>query len=139
MPISFNKEDYNISKIKFESRLSNLKTKLNYRVYGLKEGRMLEIDYPVSFWKGSFANAIRYLEDFQVRNKFTVSWNDYDDSNIKLEEKFVKIGIHKNLRENIPMSVSILQTFIYGFEGRINWENHKKYVIGGLPEIKTDI
>lgn len=125
--INFNENDYNISKIKKESKLFNLNTKHDYRVYGLRKADENPLIF-IELQSGSInttTDKMGLLVGFMAKNKIEVEFDFNSENNIR-------IGMRKDLREHIVLSSCILQTIIYYIEGKLTLD--MKNSLPGIPK-----
>lgn len=123
--ISFNTNDYNLSKVRIESKLFNLQTQNSYRIYGLKE----EDNPPILITHTNSADVkiLSSICEFFKNNGIEMEFESEEN-----QEKDFYVGIRKDLRKHILLSASILQTIIYGLEGRVDLKTN--YKIPGIPK-----
>lgn len=114
--INFNLPDFNLNKIRVDSKIFNLLTKNNYNIYGLSKissNNPFDIAYDSS--KVSLPNPEVLVKLFGD-NGIKVDLDKQD-----LESRAdIFIGIRRDVRENIILSGMLLQIIIYYFEGRLN-------------------
>ena len=135
MSVQFS-EDFNCHKIAKESKLFNLATRLNYRVYGLrKEGNPLIEMESINFDTNTIPNRIQRVRRFLSANKIDINFEERDGDADNYDDK-IYIGLRRDLRQHVILSSSILQTIIYTLEGRI--ELDKKYTIPGIPRFDNE-
>ncbi|MEK6882061.1 MAG: hypothetical protein AABY22_20765 [Nanoarchaeota archaeon] len=130
--IDFNENDYNITKIKKESKLFNLATKYSYRVYGLiKQGNpIICIQYSNHNINLREPQFLEKVEQFLYKNSLRVEIRSNEGRNNK-----IRIGLRRDLRDHVVLSAAVLQTIIYGIEGRIDFDNKK---IPGIPKFNVE-
>lgn len=123
--VKFNNNDFNLYLIKKESRLENVKTKHEYKIYGVKKeagNPLIWLEFPDTsfFWQDS-----NILYNFFLFNKISL---EKDSSS-----SIVKIGLRHDLREHVVLSACIVQTIVYTFEKRLILS--EDYLIPGLSKI----
>lgn len=117
--IEFNSHDFNLNKIRIESKLGNLITKYPYRIYGAKQGG----NNPVEIYYNSSLFNLRHLEAIRIvllfnRIGFIYGTEENDNK--------IFIGLRKDLRKNVLFSSALLQTIIYTLEGRLHLDIRTK-------------
>ncbi len=131
--IDFNENDFNITKIKKESKLSNLVTKYSYRIYGLAQESNPLIWIRYSKYKLRRPELLFRIGQFLIRNNLQAEILNVEDEN-KMENT-IKIGLRRDLRNHVVLSAAILQTIIYGIEERIDFNKNNRN-IPGIPKFK---
>ncbi len=128
--VSFNLNDFNIEKIRLESKLFNLTTVESYRIYGLKqsEGCLVEIGYDRYNYTNTLWENIDKTTKFLIKNNINCYIYTIDG------EKYIKIGLRRDLRKHVILTSAILKTLVYGIEGRINFND--EFIIPSLPKFK---
>ncbi|MEK6881394.1 MAG: hypothetical protein AABY22_17355 [Nanoarchaeota archaeon] len=130
--IDFNENDYNITEIKKESKLFNLATKYSYRVYGLikQNNPVIYIQYNQYSLNLREPELLNQVEEFLHKNSLPVEiWNNRGQNNK------IGIGLRRDLRDHVVLSAAVIQTIIYGIEGRIDFDNRK---IPGIPKFNVE-
>ena len=128
--IEFKDTDFNITKIKRESKLFNLVTSYRYWVYGLRQANNppIMIEYHYDRVDEHFSDKLEALTEFLKLNGIELETYDESDNNGRVD-----IGLRKDLRAIVnrndkPMlASSILSTIIYSLEGRIEINELKNY------------
>ena len=129
--IEFNINDENLQAIKAESKLYNLKTKHDYRVYGLKK----KINPPILISCDATKideNFEKQIKAFFKKNNLIVEIEDDED-----DKNRIYIGLRNDVREYIVLTAAIIQTLIYAIEGKL--ELNSEYSIGKMPKFNDEI
>jgi len=134
--ITFTEKDFNLTKIKRESKLFNLLTKNKYHVYGLRqeENPPVLIEFDNDFVDATFRKSIDSLISFFKSNGIDVEI--FDES----ESRKVDIGLRKDIRaivnknESPVFASSILSTIVYCLENRIDLDQLMKYRLSSIPK-----
>jgi hypothetical protein len=128
--IDFNINDFNVQKIKKESKLYNFMTKYHYRVYGLtteNNNPLVLIDYdPEIEYEENFTSKIEKLASFFKKNGIKIE-HDTDSEHMKIH-----IGLRRDLRDHVLLSAAILQTIIFSIENKLNLKDG--YSVPGIPK-----
>ena len=124
--IDFNLNDFNLSKVKVQSKLGNLVTKHEYRVYGLCQANNAPILIQYSF-EAFDSIKDKNLTNFLKKNNIKVEIEEIEKSH----NNKIFIGLRRDLRSHILLSASILQTIIYFLEGRVDLK--EDFTIKGIP------
>jgi len=137
--IEFNEHDFNLPKVKSESKLFNLVTRYKYFIYGLRqEGNdsPVLIEYHYDRVDENFKDKLSSLCEFLRANGIEVdTCSDSDNTNR------IDIGFRRDLRAFVnkngkPMlASSILSTIVYCLEGRIDLEQLKKFKLSAIPKL----
>lgn len=129
--IEFNGKDFQLTPIRRESKLFNLQTKVPYRVYGLKtEGNSpVHLSYNYDTVGDDFDDHLSSLVDFFETNGIEFVWESGGGT------PKVCIGLRRDLREQVILCSSIVQTIIYCLEGRLAIKPGFK--VPGLPKFPT--
>ena len=129
--IDFNENDYNLVKIRRESKLFNLVTKHEFRVYGLRQSGnpLIWIEYN-RYDQRISSLILSKLQDFFTKNNINIEFERRND-----EEYVVNIGLRRDLREHVVLSSAIIQTIIYALEGKLDLDSSQ--VIPGIPKFAT--
>ena len=128
--VKFCNKDYNLPRIRTNSKLFNLLTKYSYYIFGLdnKRGEDIFISYKEEL-----------LNDEEVDNNIICLF--LNKNHLKTKEEFefydnkfdIKIGLRYNLRKDVVFCSCLLQTIIYYLEGRL--ELDLNYKIPGIPKL----
>ena len=137
--IEFKETDFNLTKVKRESKLFNLVTTYKYVVYGLRmaDNPPIQIEYYFDRVDEHFEERLEALTEFFKANNIEI--NIYDRSDKK---DSILIGLRRDLRSIVnkngkPMlASSILSTIVYTLEGRVDPEQVKKYKLSTLPKLQ---
>lgn len=136
--ITFNEKDFKITEVKTESKISNLLTKYEYYIYGLKQedNPGIFVEYHFDKVDEYFEERLQILEQFFSKNGIIFEWNCESDSSNR-----VSIGIRRDLRSVVngngkPLfAASLISTVIYGVEGRLQPRDLKSFKIPKLPAL----
>ena len=136
--IDFNENDFQLTKIRSESKLFNLLTRFKYRVYGLRqeENPAVLIEYHYDRVDEHFKDKIAALIEFLKANGIDAESYSESDTPNKID-----IGLRRDLRAFVnkngkPMLASaILSTVIYCLEGRIDLDQLKKFKLSAIPKL----
>jgi hypothetical protein len=134
--IDFNENDTNLTKVRSESKLFNLITRLKYRVYGLRQQNnpAVHIEYHHNRVDEHFKERLAVLMEFLKANGIGAEFYCQSDNSNRID-----IGLRKDLRLFVnengkPMLASaILSTIIYCLEGRIDIDQLKKFKLSKIP------
>jgi hypothetical protein len=133
--ISFNTKDFNILRIKRESKLGNLETRYKYRVYGLRnEGNApILVSVDEDYISADWFSLIRFFKLNNILLSVDYENHESDDK----DKGLVSIGLRKDLREQPVLAAAILQAIVYHAEKRLVF---KDFSVPGIPkfEINTD-
>jgi len=135
--VEFNENDFNLVKIRNESKLGNLVTRFKYRVYGLKQGNNppVMIEYHYDRVDEGFDERVEALRAFLKANDVTLDVDNHADT------KGIDVGVRKDLRAVLnknkkPMfAAGIVSTIIYCLEGRIDLTEIQRYKISVVPRL----
>lgn len=135
--IDFVEHDFNLTKVKRESKLFNLVTRYKYHVYGLRQtdNPPVLIEYHYAKVDDKFKEKIEAVVAFLRANGIEVETYTESDSSR------VDIGLRKDLRGFVnkndkPMlASSVLSTIIYCLEGRVDLEQLKKFRLSAIPKL----
>lgn len=135
--IEFNEHDFNLTKVKRESKLFNLVTRFKYRVYGLRQNDnpAVLIEYHYDKVDDKFKERLEVLCNFIRSNGIEIE--TFSES----ETPRVDVGLRKDLRAFVnkngkPMLASaVLSTIIYCLENRIDLEQLKKFKLVNIPKL----
>lgn len=135
--IDFNVNDFNLSKIRHESKLGNLITEDKYHIYGLrqKDNPPILIEYNYETIGDNFETRLNTLIKYFKSNGIDIE--TFEEN----EEPRVDIGLRKDLRGVLnkagqPLfASSILSTIIYCLEGRMDLEQMIKYKLVNVPKL----
>ncbi len=124
--LSFNRKDYNIPAIAIESKMGNFDTKFEYRLFGLKqeENPLILIYNP---FIGEIQKPLLELKKFFKKNNLQLEIENTD-------VRRISIGLRYDIRANIILCSSILQTIIYTLENRLALD--QKYKLPGIPSFE---
>lgn len=139
--IDFNQNDFNLTKVRHESKLANLITRQKYRIYGLRqaENPPVLIEYDGENVTEDFGKRLNVLVKYFKANGIEVE--TFDGS----ETQRVDVGLRKDLRaivnqqEQPLFAASILSTIIYCLEGRIDLEQMAKYKLANIPKLPVRV
>jgi len=140
--IDFNQNDFNLMKIRHETKFGNLTTRQKYRIYGLRQ----QENPPI---------LIEYNDDCEDTDEFTerldalvkyfksngIEVETFDGS----ESERIDIGLRKDLRGIVnkhdqPLfASSILSTIVYCLEGRIDLKQMAKYKLANIPKLPVRV
>src|SRR5271169_4243539 len=92
--IVFNEKDFNLTKVRFESKLANLITRFSYNIYGLKqdENPVVLIEYNYNKIDEEFEKRMNDVIKFFLSNGIEIEKSS--DS----EKNKIDIGLRKDLR-----------------------------------------
>jgi hypothetical protein len=137
--IEFNEHDFNLSKIRSESKLFNLVTRYKYYIYGLRqEGNdsPILIEYFYDRVDEHFKDKLNSLCEFLRANGIEIDSHSNSDNINRID-----IGLRRDLRAFVnkngkPMlASSVLSTIVYCLEGRIDLEQLKKFKLSSIPKL----
>jgi hypothetical protein len=133
--INFNLRDFNIARIKRESKLGNLETRQEFRVYGLKNESNPPILINFDEHYAHFDDCWR-VQDFLRGNNIQceIEYEDNSDENVQ-DRPLISIGLRKDLREQVVLCAAILQTIIYSAENRLIFRALK---VPGIPKFANN-
>jgi hypothetical protein len=125
--IEFSEKDFQLAKIRRESKLFNLQTAHAFRVYGLrtKGNPLVHISYNYDTVNDSFDDNMAKLVDFCKNNGIEMKWESGDGT------PKVCIGLRRDLRDHIMLCSAIVQTIIYCLEGQLDIND--TYKVKGIP------
>jgi hypothetical protein len=137
--IEFKETDFNLTKVRRESKLFNLITVNKYFIYGLRQSDnpTIMIEYHYNNVEESFGERLDALKQFLTSNSIDVEIYDQSDNKGRVD-----IGLRKDLRSIVnknrkPMlASSVLSTTIYALEGRIDIEQLKNYKLLTMPKLE---
>ena len=129
--IKFEENDYNLLKIRHESKLANMATKVDYYIYGLTKthnNRLIEIKN--SCKDDNIETRSNLIISFFNKNGLGIvySYNEYGENNE------IQIGLRKDLRQDVVLCSAILKTIIFALEGRLKL--NKKFKLPPIPVFK---
>jgi hypothetical protein len=121
--IEFAEGDYNMSKIQAECKFGDIKTKKNFRIFGLSQ----EDNPPIGIRYNMDKSKVSEVEE-ELRGWFKESGLilDFEHQN----DELFSIGLRKDIRENIKLASSLLKTIIFYFDGQLELEEGFK-----IPEL----
>lgn len=106
-----------MQRIAREAKLSDMLTKFDYRIYGLKNDNQNEI--LITNWYRNIWNSTSVLEFFRKQGFACNLVNGGKAATIT-------IGIRRDIRDNASLCAAIIQTIIYTAEGRMNLSGNFK-------------
>lgn len=135
--IDFNQNDFNLMKIRHETKFGNLVTKQKYRVYGLRqtENPPVLVEYCADDVDEDFLERLNALVKYFKSNGIEVETFDGSDT------ERIDVGLRKDLRgienkhEQPLFASSILSTIVYCLEGRIDLKHMAKYKLANIPKL----
>lgn len=129
--IDFNTKDYNIPAIKRESKLFNLKTVTEFRVYGLAQ----KYNNPPILLGCNPNSLVIHQHNFsQLKRFFSKRGIPIDmERDRKAEDGKVYIGLRRDLRSHTLLSAAVLQTIVYFLENRLDLD--LSFEIPGIPKL----
>jgi hypothetical protein len=127
--IEFNEKDYNLKKIRIDSKLFNLLTTYSYRVYGLlqENNPPVLIEFNSNVVDDKFNEKLKIIDKFFEENQIKCISEDSEDGNK------IFIGLRKDIRKHVILCSSILQTIVYGLENRLVIK--KGFKIDNVPSL----
>ncbi len=129
--ISFNLKDYQLSAIRRESKLSNMRTKNEFRVYGLAQqykNPPILIEAQAAVWEN------RQEELMELKNFFdSQGLPNQIGIDETIEDQTIFIGLRRDLRDHTLLSTAVLQTIVYQLENRLDLNNEFK--VPGIPKL----
>lgn len=131
MAINFNMKDDNMEAIARLTKLCNLETKNEYRIYGLAQ----DGNPPLLFSaQESIVNAEqeKAMTGFLATNGIDSAMEDRDTN-----DKKVYIGLRRDVRNNLELASNLIQTFVYYLENRL--ELPADFKIENVPSFKTNV
>jgi len=125
--IEFSEKDFQLAKIRRESKLFNLQTGQPFRVCGLrtKGNSLIHISYNYDTVGENFDEHMAMLVDFCKNNNIELKWESGAGT------PKVCIGLRRDLRDHILLCSAILQTIVYCLEGQLNINGKER--INGIP------
>lgn len=123
--IEINKEDFNMAEIDNLGKISEIKTKKNFEVCGLRQ-------------EGNVPIGIYYNMDKISSNQFEDELTSFFKSNgLELgfdnrEEEKILIGIRRDIRENIGLAANLIKTIALHIDGQLELES--SFRIPGLSK-----
>lgn len=125
--IEFNEKDFQLGRIRRESKLSNLQTKNPFRVYGLttKENPLIHVSYNYDLIIENFDENMKNLKAFFKQNKIEFQVESGGGT------PKVCIGLRRDLRDHVVLCCAILQMIVYALEDRLDL--NANYCIDGVP------
>ena len=128
MAIEFNEKDFQMATIRRESKLFNLQTINNFRIYGLKRtGNVLvHLSYNYDVVDDEFDDRLEKLIAFFHNNGIQFEWESGGGP------ERICIGLRRDLRDHTVLTSSILQTIVYCLEGRLDIK--PSFKIKGIPK-----
>ena len=125
--IEFSEKDFQLAKIRRESKLFNLQTGQPFRVYGLrtKGNPLIHISYNYDTVGENFDEHMAKLVDFCKNNGIELKWESGGGT------PKVCIGLRRDLRDHIMLCSAIVQTIVYCLEGQLDL--NASYKIKGIP------
>jgi hypothetical protein len=128
--ICFNTADYNLSAIKKAANISRIPLKEDFRVYGIRQGAdepMIYIRYVNAFVdRRSKARICGQLDHFFQKHGLRMEFEEEDVDDIDNVSFKISIGLRKDVRKHIELSVAIIKTIVYAFDGRLNLNSQIK-------------
>jgi hypothetical protein len=127
--VNFNLKDLNMEAIAKASKLNQLETRNEYRIYGLAQ----DGNHPVLFsGQESVVNAEqeKTLANFLKTNGIDSAMEDCDTKDRK-----VYIGLRFDVRQDAELAANLVQTFVYYLEGRLKLPADFK--VGSIPTFKV--
>lgn len=139
--IDFNQNDFNLTKIRHETKLGNLTTRNKYRIYGLRQENnpLILVEYHYDKVCRDFDTRIDAVVKFFKTNGIDV--DVYNES----EANRVDIGLRKDLRGMVNkhdqpiFAATVLSTIVYCLEGRIDLDQMSKYKLSKIPKITIPV
>jgi hypothetical protein len=126
--IDFNENDINMNQIKERGGFSSLKTKLEFRVFGLAQDDNPPIGINYNMDKRPSNQIEDEITNFFRNNGLELAFDHKDDEKIH-------IGLRRDVRENVDLSVALLKTIILNLDGGLELDNSFK--IPGLNKFVT--
>ena len=125
--VKFVEKDFNLPKIKIDTKLFNLRTIRNYSIYGLRqESRPPILITACQSILYAHKNKIQTIIDFFNTNGIKVMIQPSDE-----DENEISIGLRKDMRKQIFLASAAIQTIVYCLENKIKLS--KKNKIPGIP------
>ena len=126
--VKFVEKDFNLPKIKIDTKLFNLRTIRNYSIYGLRqESRPPILITACQSILDTHKNKIQTIIDFFNTNGIRIIIQSDDDKN----ENEISIGLRKDIRKQVFLASAAIQTIVYCLENKIKLS--KKNKIPGIP------
>ena len=125
--IEFNEKDFQLDKIRRESKLFNLQTAQPFRVYGLrtKDNPLVHISYNYDTVDENFDDRLSVLVEFCKANNIELKWESGGGT------PKVCIGLRRDLRDHVMLCSALVQTIIYCLEGQL--DINSGYKVKGIP------
>jgi hypothetical protein len=136
--VQFNINDYKLKQIRSETKLSNLITKYQYCVYGLKrnkENPPIYITIYSTLINKKIASAQNFLRLFFKTNEIITLFEKRDSENNNSGVS-ISVGLRKDLREHTALTSAIVQTIVYAFENRLKLFKNSCNKIPGIPKFE---
>lgn len=139
--IDFNQTDFNLTKIRHETKLANLITRKKYRIYGLRQrdNPPILVEFNAETVESEFVKRLSTLVKYFKSNGIEIETFDENDSGQ------IDIGLRKDIRGIVnkheqPLFVSsILSTIVYCLEGRIDLDKMSKYKLTNIPKVPARV
>lgn len=127
--VDFNENDYNVDKVKKHSKLFNLKTKYNYRIYGLRNDGNPPILIKFNDNIVDVNQEAVELQNFFQKQNILLSIDNELDS----DKKTIHIGLRHDLRSRVSLCSCSLSTIIYAIEKRLKLD--EEFKVPGIPRL----
>ena len=110
----FNSKDDNMNEIRLESKLGNLVSRNQYRIYGLtnEDNPPLLISAQDSLVD---SKQEKTLTTFLKKNRIQIEFEDTSSNDRK-----IYIGVRRDLRDSVTMCSCLIQTIVYYLEKRLD-------------------
>lgn len=138
--IQFNTRDINMLKIQELSKLCELKSKLNYRFFGLKthdehgdQNSLIHFLYYEYSLNDKQCERIELVRNLLTNNRLSVTADSFvDDGNC------MRIGLRRDLRDNIEVASKFCKTIVYGIEGILKFKETDSLMLNIPIEFVTE-
>jgi hypothetical protein len=140
--IEFKETDFNLIKVKRESKLFNLVTRYKYFVYGLRQSdnSPILIEYHYDNVDEHFGEKVEALVEFFKANGIEVEIYNRADNKGRVD-----VGLRRDLRAFVnknrkPMlASSVISTIVYCLESRVDIDQLKKYKLALIPKLPKKV
>lgn len=128
--INFNEKDDNMLIIARLSKLANLETKNDFRIYGLSN----EGNWPILI--SAQENIVSGEQEKQMADFMKINGIESATEDVKPDCTKIYIGLRRDVREHPELCALLLETFVHFIEGRL--ELQPDFKVGNIPSFKTN-
>ena len=126
--ITFDTQYDNVEAIGQAAKMANVKTKRNYNIVGLAQEESPPVGFHYNMDKFKSSEIEEELREFFKNSGLAIEF----DHNPEIEG--IMIGLRRDIRDNIKLSVALIKTIIYTLEGQLELDNQFK--IDGINKFK---